>query len=121
MGDIDSLFFDVLAALPGVDEQMLTNVAGTLNVDVPGEVVNKRQLVRLVQDYLYGNEFTALNQEVAEEALRNVLTMINPPPAEPVGHTPNVANVLDAPVELGDDAAMHRPPSPPQRYSSPCP
>ena len=101
----DQLFFDVLAALPTVgEEQMLRDIAQTLNVNVPDEVQGRRALVRVIQQYLNGDEFAALNPVVGDEALQNVWTMMRP--QQPPGDDPEEPKEEPPPDNANLDPAL---------------
>ena len=81
----DQLFFEVLAGITNVeDEQRLKDIAQTLDVEIGDEVQGRRALVRLIQNYLNGDEFAALNRPVMDEALQNVWEMLQPEPPQPI-------------------------------------
>ena len=106
----DQLFFDVLAALPTVGaEQMLRDIAQTLNVNVADELQGKRALVRVIQQYLNGDEFAALNPVVGEEALQNVWNMMRPrlpPPGDDLEEQPQKEEPPPDENGVKDDPAL---------------
>lgn len=117
----DELFFEVLAGVTTVEEeQRLKDIALALDMDVDEEVQGRRALVRLIQTYLNGDDFAALDRPVMDEALQNVWNMLQPqqpqadldlnPLAEqedapPPAEENNLENRDGEDLALGDDAA----------------
>ena len=116
----DELFFGVLAGVTTVEEeQRLKDIALALDMDVDEEVQGRRDLVRLIQTYLNGDDFAALDRPVMDEALQNVWNMLQPqqPQADldlnplveqedapPPDEENNLENRDGEDLALGDDA-----------------